>query len=126
MVVAVTEEDIREDSPEDTAVFLVGISAASPDAAFPVASPAAGDWAAGERRSAVSGALAEGAIGGAIAARGATVPMEAMAADTTGATLQDTPTVGTTTREDITEVIPGTITGDGLPMVQHSGSSPAG
>ena len=40
-----------------------------------------------------------------------------------GATLRDITTVGTTTQAAITDGTPGTTTEDGLPMVQHSGSS---
>ena len=74
----------------------------------------------------------EGAIEVATVARGATAPIEeATLEDTvaeataaiTGATLRDTTTVGTITREAITDGIPGTTTEDGLPTVQPLGSS---
>ncbi|HME41498.1 MAG TPA: hypothetical protein VKF36_00310 [Syntrophorhabdales bacterium] len=84
---------------------------------------------------AVSGATVEVGIGAVTAARGATAPIEeaivedtvvAATAPITAATLWDTITAGTTTQEDIMEVIPGITTEDGLRMAQHSGFSLAG
>jgi len=121
--------DIREDFLEDTAVFLEDTSGDFPHVDSQVASLAAEDLAAEDsahvHHSAVSGAIPEGDIEGVSAPPGATARIEvaAIAQGTVGAMLGGIITGDITIPEAITDGTPGTITEDGLPMVQHSGFS---